>query len=52
MASVFAKQGAYGKALRSYQRTIDGYEETLGKDHAKTISAAQQVDIYSRSIKH
>jgi len=37
MASVFCKQGEYDKALKWYQRALDGSEKSLGMDHPHTV---------------
>jgi tetratricopeptide (TPR) repeat protein len=39
MASVFE----YGKALEWYQRALDGFEKTLGKDHPSTLSTVHNM---------
>ena len=38
MAMTFEKKGEYDKALEWYQRTLDGWEKTLGKDHPETLT--------------
>jgi len=39
MALVFNSQGEYDKALKWYQRALDGQEKSLGKDHPSTLTA-------------
>ena len=36
MAAVFKQQGEYDKALKWYQRVLDGREKSLGMDHPHT----------------
>ncbi|KAF8538700.1 hypothetical protein BDD12DRAFT_884441 [Trichophaea hybrida] len=43
MASVFDRQGDYGKALEWYQRALDGKEKTLGKDHPSTLDTVNNM---------
>ena len=38
MAMVFDKQGAYDKALKWYQRALEGREKPLGKGHPSTLT--------------
>ena len=37
MATVFIHQGQYDKAMKSYERTLAGYEKSLGVDHPNTL---------------
>jgi tetratricopeptide (TPR) repeat protein len=49
MASVFDRQGQYDKALEWYGRTLDGYENTLGKDHPDTLTTVHNMAFIFRS---
>jgi len=42
MALVFDNQGEYEKALEWYQRALDGYAKTLGKDHHFTLTTVNK----------
>jgi tetratricopeptide (TPR) repeat protein len=42
---VFDNQGEYGKALEWYQRALDGYENTLGKDHPNALDTVHNMGL-------
>ena len=43
MAHVFPDKGEYDKALEWYQRTLDGEEMALGKDHPDTLTTVHNM---------
>jgi tetratricopeptide (TPR) repeat protein len=43
MANVFRSQGEYQKAQEWYQRALDGFEKTLGKDHPDTLDTLRNM---------
>jgi tetratricopeptide (TPR) repeat protein len=45
MGIVFFNQGEYGKALEWLQRALDGYENTLGKDHPSTLNTVNNMGV-------
>jgi hypothetical protein len=42
IAAILEEQGEY-KALEWYQRALDGYEKTLGKDHPDTLGTVHDI---------
>jgi tetratricopeptide (TPR) repeat protein len=49
VGSALDDMGDYRGALEWYQRALDGYEKTLGKDHPSTLSTVNNMAIVFRS---
>ncbi|KAF3930987.1 Nephrocystin-3 [Dactylellina cionopaga] len=53
IASVYAKQGSYGKAIYWYQQALAGEEKCFGKIHSSTLSTMNNIaGVYNKQNKY